>query len=194
MPKLTYGNTNTFFVGGLLIDTGYAGTLRGFFGELKRNGLRTEDIRYVLATHYHPDHMGLIGDLVRQGVGHLLIDVQRDSIHSSDRIFERDRIPFVPLSEAQATVISCAESREFLARLGISGEIIHTPSHSRDSVSLVLDDGRCFVGDLEPFEYLDAYDSNEPLKKDWEKLISFSPRRIFFAHRPDLEVQPAEGQ
>ena len=50
MIRLKYGNTNTYFVNGLLIDTDYAGTVRGFYRALKENGLRMEDIKYVLAT------------------------------------------------------------------------------------------------------------------------------------------------
>ena len=151
MIKLKYGNTNTFFVQGrergLLFDTDYAGTLSAFYKALKQNGLAVKDIPYVLATHYHPDHMGLIGELTRQGVRHLVIDVQKDALHASDYIFERDHLPFVPLDASRAIVISCAESRAFLSRLGVAGEIIPTPSHSPDSVSLVLDDGDCIVGD-----------------------------------------------
>ena len=30
----------------------------------------------------------------------------------------------------------------------------------------ILDDGSCFVGDLEPIDYLDAYDNNVELKED----------------------------
>lgn len=185
MKKLRYGNTNTFFLGGLLVDTDYAGTLPAFYKALKRNDLTVREIRYVLATHYHPDHMGLIGELVRQGVQHLVIDVQRDALHASDYIFERERLPFAPLDASQATVISCAESRAFLARLGVSGEIVHTPSHSADSVCLVLDNGDCFVGDLEPYEYLDAYADNAPLRDDWARLRALQAKRIFFAHAPE---------
>ena len=185
MIKLKYGNTNTFFLGGLLIDTDYAGTLPAFYKALKKNNLSIRDVRYVLATHYHPDHMGLIGALARQGVKHLVIDVQKDALHASDHIFERDGLPFVPLRAEDAAVISCAESRAFLERLGISGEMIPTPSHSADSVSVVLDDGDCFVGDLEPYEYLEAYDDNTPLQDDWMRLLSYHPRRIFFAHAPE---------
>lgn len=185
MKKLKYGNTNTFYINGLLIDTDYAGTLRAFYKALKENGIAATDIKYVLATHYHPDHMGIIGGLMEQGTGLLLMDVQKDAVHASDYIFERDGIPFVPVDEAKATIISCDESRDFLSGLGISGRIIHTLSHSADSVSLVLDDGDCFVGDLEPFEYLEAYKDNEPLKNDWEHIFAFRPKRIFYAHMPE---------
>ena len=168
MIRLKYGNTNTFFVPGthrgLLVDTDYAGTLPAFYRACKQNGIGVKDIEYVLATHYHPDHMGLVGELMSQNVKLLLIDVQKDSVHFSDHIFERDRTPYAPVNEARATVISCAESRDFLSGLGIRGEIIRTPSHSRDSVSLILDNGDAIVGDLEPFEYIDAYEDNAQLR------------------------------
>ena len=189
MIKLKYGNTNTFLLlsdgGALLVDTDYAGTLPAFYRSLKERDIKVKEIEYVLATHYHPDHMGLIGDLMKQGVKLLLLDVQKDFVHFSDGIFARDRLPFQPIDETAATLISCGESRAFLSRLGISGEIIPTPSHSRDSVSLILDEGDCFVGDLEPFEYLAAYEENASLMRDWTQLLSFRPKRVFYAHAPE---------
>ena len=171
--------------GGLLVDTDYAGTLPAFYKALKQNGIKVNKIKYVLATHYHPDHMGLISDLMKQGAMLILIDVQRDYVHFSDSIFARDRLPYTPIDESLGTVISCSESREFLLRAGISGEIIHTHSHSEDSVSLIMDDGDCFVGDLEPFEYIEVYEENEKLKSDWEHILSFQPKRVFYSHRPE---------
>ena len=95
MIKLKYGNTNTFFMNGLLVDTDYAGTLPAFYKALKANGISIKDIRYVLATHYHPDHMGIIGSLVQQGVKHLLLDVQKDQIHYSDYIVFAQQLLFL---------------------------------------------------------------------------------------------------
>ena len=188
MKKLRYGNTNTFFVDGLLVDTDYAGTLGAFYRELKRNGLGLADIKYVLATHWHPDHAGLIGELQKQGVKLLLIDVQKDSVHFPDRIFEKDGLAYVKVDETKARVISCGESRDFLAELGIDGEIVHTPSHSPDSVTLILDNGDCFAGDLELFEYVEAYGPDErgELEKDRETVLAHMPKRIFYAHRPEI--------
>ena len=188
MIKLRYGNTNTYFVDGLLIDTDMPDTLPAFFQELKKNGLSVRDIQYVLATHYHPDHMGLIGQLAQQGAKLLLAECQRDYVHSSDYIFNRDKLPFVPIEEKNAVVISCMESRDFLLSLDIHGEIISTPSHSKDSISVILDDGTCIVGDLEPPEYIDAYEDNPALKKDWEHILYYNPKRICYAHRPEQNL------
>ena len=188
ITRLRYGNTNTWLIqgstGGLLIDTDYAGTLPAFFASLKSSHLRIPAIDYVLATHYHPDHMGLISELINLGVKLLLIDVQKSSVHFSDSIFTRDKLSYTPIDESTATVISCGESRDFLSSLGIFGEVVHTPSHSPDSISLFLDSGECFVGDLEPMEYLEAYENNMALKHDWDRILSFHPRQIFFAHIP----------
>jgi len=189
MIRLRYGNTNTFFIrgskGGLLLDTDYAGSLREFYRAIKQNGIRVSDIDFVMATHYHPDHMGLVSELTEQGVRLLLIDEQRDRVHFSDGIFAKDGLEIRPIDIGSAKVICCGESRDLLSSLGISGEIIHTPSHSPDSVSLVLDDGDFFVGDLEPPEYIEAYEDNAALKADWERILSLGPKRVFFSHRPE---------
>ncbi len=193
MIRLRYGNTNTFYLpgqaGGLLVDTDYAGTLPAFYRAIKQNGVKVRDIACVLATHYHPDHAGLIGELMKQGVRLLLIDVQKNFVHFPDAIFARDGIPYLPADENAATVISCGESRKFLARLGIRGEILSTPSHSPDSVCLVLDDGDCLAGDLEPFQYLSAYGEGTQLKEDWDRILSFGPKRILYAHRPETVLE-----
>lgn len=186
MIQLSYSNTNTFFLDGLLVDTGYAGSLRAFYRALKGAGIGIKDIRYVMATHYHPDHMGLIGELTRQGVRLLLADVQRDHTHFSDRIFEREHIGYIPIDESAADVFPVGQSRAFLADIGIGGELVRTPSHSEDSVALITDNGDCFVGDLEPYEYIEAYGSNQALQRDWDTVLAHRPKRIYFAHRPEM--------
>ena len=192
MIKLRYGNTNTFYIagakGGLLIDTDYAGTLPQFFKAIKTACIDISDISYMLATHYHPDHIGIVSELQKLGVTLLIVDVQHSSVHFADDIFFRDkRLNYKPIDENVAKVISCAESRSFLCSIGISGEIIYTPSHSEDSVSIILDDGNCIVGDLEPVEYLAAYDHNPRLKSDWEQIMSYHPKRILSAHASEKE-------
>ncbi|MBP5730768.1 MAG: MBL fold metallo-hydrolase [Clostridia bacterium] len=194
MTQLRYGNTNTFFIpgakGGLLLDTDYAGTLGAFYRALKQNGIKPQEINYVLATHFHPDHMGLIGDLMRQGAKLLLADVQKDFVHFSDGIFAKDRLPFTPINETEAVTVSCAESRAFLSRMGICGEIVPTPSHSADSVSLIPDNGDCFVEDLEPREYIPAYGETSGLAEDWNRLLALCPKRVFFGHAPEQRITP----
>lgn len=187
ITKLKYGNTNTYFVhginGGLLIDTDYAGTMEAFYKALKKSGILITDITYVVATHYHPDHIGLVGELQKAGIKLLLVDTQCDYVHFADNIFKREKwLRYEPADEKIAAVITCAESRNFLSDIGIEGEIIPTISHSQDSISIILDSGECIVGDLEPIEYLDAYEENIVLQGDWKLITSYHPKVIYYAH------------
>lgn len=184
MYHFRYGNTSTYFLNGLLLDTDMAGTIGGLFKELKKHNLQLCDIKYVLATHYHPDHMGLISELNLNGVKPLLIDCQKDFVHYSDQIFLRQKnFNYQPIDETNAVVIKCSESRKFLSEIGIRGEIIQTLSHSADGIALITDDGNCFVGDLEPMSFADGYENNVQLKNDWKKIMRYNPKKIFYAHR-----------
>ena len=185
--KLKYGNTNTFFIrgmsGNLLVDTDYAGTLPAFYRAIKEYKIKVGDITYVLATHYHPDHIGLVSELMNQGVKLLVIDTQYAYIHFADNILGKDkRLVYEPIHADNAIIIRAEESRAFLRNIGIEGEIVATTSHSADSISLILDSGECFVGDLEPIEYLAAYEQNDRLKYDWELVMHYAPRKIYYAH------------
>lgn len=183
MKKLRYGNTNTYFVNGLLFDTDMPGTINAFFKEIKNNGISISDIKYVIASHYHPDHIGLIGELMKMGIKLIILENQLENVHFSDEIFRRQFADkFSPIDEQDATVISFNESRQFLSSIGIQGEIIPTSSHSEDGIALILDDGNCFVGDLEPRQYIDGYESNTALKNDWETIMEYHPKAIHFGH------------
>ena len=190
---LRYGNTYTFLVkglsGNLLVDTDYAGTMQGFYHALKANGIRLNQISCMMATHYHPDHCGLIGQLQEQGVQLLLVDSQLEAVHYPDYIFAREKRDYVPVDPAKAVIIAANEGRTFLKKFGIDGEIIRSASHSPDSVSLILDDGNCFVGDLEPCEYIEAYTDNDLLAEDWKQIIARNPKVFHFAHAPKRAAQ-----
>ena len=197
VSKIKYGNTNTFFIrgtgGSLLIDTDYAGTMPAFYRAIKNHDIKISDITYVLATHYHPDHIGLVSELMKQGVKLLLVDTQKSYVHFADEIFARDkRLNYEPIHEDNVVMIGCKESRQFLDDLGIKGEIISTPSHSEDSISLILDSGISFVGDLEPIGYLEAYEENVELKRDWEAVLGFNPQVIYYAHANEKHYDKGE--
>lgn len=198
MRRLWYGNTRTYHIegssGSLLVDTDWAGTLPSFFKAAKAAGIDPQGISYLMCTHYHPDHMGIAGELQKLGVPLLIWDVQLASVHSSDHIFGRDRhLRFTPVDEASATLVPVAQSRTFLGQLGIDGEVLSTPSHSPDCVSLLLDSGEFFVGDLEPLAYLKAYEHNPPLEKDWQTILEHAPQCVHYGHVNDTFFPPTEA-
>jgi glyoxylase-like metal-dependent hydrolase (beta-lactamase superfamily II) len=187
ITKIKYGNTNTFLIKGskanILIDTDYAGTLYAFYKALKEAGLKVSDINYLLATHYHPDHIGLVSELMDQGVKLLILESQLPYVHYSDPIFAKEPyLNYKAIDESKAQILRFSDSSAFLSSIGINGDILPAPSHSEDSIIITLEDGTVIAGDLEPFEYLEAYEDNKELKADWDKILSLNPKRVLYAH------------
>jgi len=104
-------------------------------------------LRYALATHYHIDHAGLAEELKREGVPLLVLDVQADAIPIV-KTWTKPRDNYVDITPDGNVTISIGESRQLLGEIGIHGEILHTPGHTDHCVSLLLDDGSVFTGDL----------------------------------------------
>lgn len=181
---LKYGNTNCYYIegknGSLLVDTDWAGTLQLFYSKIKE--LNIKKIDYLLITHYHPDHMGIAQDIVENMNAKLLVmDVQKDYIHSSDKIFEKDNnTKFKPINTV-TIIISCEQSRNFLKDLGIDGEIIYTPGHSEDSISLVLDQGFAIVGDLYDLNSAALF-NDKKINDSWKKILSHNIKKIYYGH------------
>ena len=126
---------------------------------------------------------------MEQGVKLVIMESQKGLIHYSDRIFAQEPgLGYKPVDESLAVILGAGESRAFLETLGIGGEIITTPSHSEDSISVILDDGTAIVGDLEPLEYLAGYEDNKVLKADWDRILGYKPKRVLYAHANAKEL------
>ena len=149
---------------------------------LSRAGIPLSEIQYGLATHYHIDHAGLAQDLKNAGVRLLTIDVQVPFIHLIKRhIKAQDH--FTEISMEENVVISVSQSRALLHRIGIDGEILHTPGHSEDSVSLLLDGGPVFTGDLTDPTMIGPEDS-EIVHASWQLLRDRGATRVYAGHGP----------
>jgi glyoxylase-like metal-dependent hydrolase (beta-lactamase superfamily II) len=179
-----YQSTNYYAIdikgGKLLVDCGWPGTLPQFSAELKRKNIAIQDIKYLLVTHFHPDHAGLTQELKSLGIKHLLLDVQIDFIPQIAEFFKTKNFPYVQIQTNDSIRLQLSESRKFLAGIGVSGEIIHTPGHSDDSVTLILDEGFAFVGDLHPVFVLPEEDTVS--RQSWDKIYQHKITRIFPAH------------
>lgn len=179
-----YRSTNYWVISAgtsrLLVDIGWPGTLGMMKANLKRMGVPLHEIRYALATHYHIDHAGLAEELKREGIPLLVLDVQVDAIPIM-KTWTKPQDDYVDITPDGNVIISFAESRALLARIGIAGEILPTPGHTDHCVSLLLDDGSVFTGDLPPEAF--AYDNPVALAT-WQRLRKHGARRIYPAHGP----------
>jgi glyoxylase-like metal-dependent hydrolase (beta-lactamase superfamily II) len=172
----------------LLIDIGWPGTLPKLRHQLSVKGLGLHELTHLLVTHYHPDHAGLTQDVRELGLQLIVLEQQQASIPRL-RSYMKPSHSFRDVTLHDARVISADHSRSALAQLGIAGEIVHTPGHSDDSVSLVLDTGVAFTGDLAPPSIVDD-DARQIVAESWNRIRARGVRQIYPGHGPVWPLEP----
>jgi endoribonuclease LACTB2 len=188
-----YDSTNYYVLGAgrnrLLVDVGWPGTLPKLQAMLKRKDITLQEIGYLLITHYHPDHAGLTQEVKAQGVRLIVLEQQLSAIPLL-KSYMKPVNPYVTITLHDNLQLRTGESRAFLTRIGIAGEIISTPGHSDDSVSLVLDEGVAFTGDLPPPGFVEER-ASATVRQSWDALRALHVRIIYPGHGPVRPLPPA---
>jgi endoribonuclease LACTB2 len=164
----------------LLVDAGWPGTLSKFSAVLKRKGIELAELSYLCVTHYHPDHAGLVEDLKEQGVKHIVVEPQVPAIPLLKGLTKSDS-SYKDIQFQSSVRISIEKSRAWLASIGLPGEIVHTPGHSDDSISIVLDTGVAFTGDMTPSIWA-GEEGAALVEQSWSKLRELNVRTIYPGH------------
>ncbi len=188
---LTHKSAKSYLIGSnhnyVMFDAGWIDSYRDFMIQMKENKIKLEDIKYLIVSHFHIDHAGLVQVLKDYGVTLLMLDNQVQGIDEINNFYEKKpNSDFVKLKHENNSVVNTTESRKLLEEIGIKGAIIETPGHSLDSVSLVIDNQCIFIGDLPPFEMADAND--EKVMKDWIKIFEMDIKSVYPAHAPAFEI------
>lgn len=185
-----YSSTNYWVIGAgtsrLIVDLGFPGTFGKMRASLDRMGVPLREIRYALATHYHIDHAGCAQDLKLAGVPLLVLESQVSAIPAM-KAHTKPQDNYTDITTHDNVVISFEESRAKLKSIGIDGEILPTPGHSDDCVSLLLDDGSVFTGDLTvPMVATD--DQRVAILASWRLLRDHGARRVHPGHGPIFNI------
>lgn len=179
-----YDSTNYYLLdikgGKLLVDNGWPGTFPKFLSVLKRKDVSPDEIKHLLVTHFHPDHSGLTEELKNMGANLILMESQVNFIAAMEDLYKAKKLPFLSITPEKTTTLKFAESRKFLATLDLQGEIISTPGHSDDSITLILDEGSTFTGDL-PHHFVLPED-DQTSRQSWYKIYQHKITRLFPAH------------
>jgi len=188
-----YRSTNYYVVSAgtsrLLIDLGWPGTFGTLLSNLKRKGVPLTELRYGLATHYHIDHAGLAQELKMAGVPLLVISGQEYAIPLLKQ-WTKPEDHFVDIAPHDNVITTPEASRRLLAGVGIEGEIFRTPGHSDDSVSLLLDNGFAFTGDL-PDLAMATEENAAAVSRSWHELREHSATSVYPGHGPPRAVPSA---
>jgi glyoxylase-like metal-dependent hydrolase (beta-lactamase superfamily II) len=178
----------------VLVDAGMPGKERSFDRQLKRLKVDPKEISLVVITHGHFDHIGIAGH-IREHTGALL------AIHESDRpMLEEGRFTLpqgtspwgrlarklmLPLTGSMANKLQpvkadiLLDNQNFsLKEYGLDGQVIYTPGHTMGSVSLLLDNGKAFVGCLAHNRLPFTLDPRYPIFADYPELLPHSWAKV----------------
>lgn len=175
----------------LLVDLGWPGQLGALLAALRRLDVPIAEITHGLATHYHIDHAGCAEELKAHGMTLVVTPEQLNAVPAMAR-WTKPADRYVPITMRQTRVVAIAESRAFLNTLDLDGELVHTPGHSDDSVSLVLDSGDTFTGDLTVPAMAPAADA-ATVRSSWRTLGERGARMIFGGHGPPRTLADVLG-
>ena len=192
--------------GCIMIDGGAPKRAENFLKAFEKLPVEPEDVELIVLTHGHWDHIGSAKDIKEiTGAQLALHQQEKDWLEKSlkplppgvtiwGHIFAKVMALFMPLVHIPTTNVDLVlEDGELsLAKYGIPGRIIHTPGHSRGSVSVLLETGDAFVGDLAMSEFPLRLSPGLPiLAEDMRKVReSWSVLNFGFAET----IYPAHGK
>jgi glyoxylase-like metal-dependent hydrolase (beta-lactamase superfamily II) len=188
----------------IMVDGGSPGQAEGFRQALAGLSLNPGDIKLIVLTHAHWDHIGSAQAIqALTGARLALHRREKDWLEQSlmpvppgvtawGRIFGQVMALFMPLvhiAPAKVDVVLGDETLS-LAEYGIPGKIMATPGHSRGSVSIVLETGDAFVGDLAMGEFPLRLSPGLPIfaedmrqvRQSWRSLLDAGVKTIYPAH------------
>ncbi len=211
---LEKGLTNRFLLscneGYLLVEGGSQKEFSLFMRQLKGVGIDPKEIQFLFLSHHHEDHAGFAASLRKVSSCRIIMHSEalkplqkgehfvpggglvnrRALVFSFYALLKGVRFRLEPLELNETDIIVREDDHGRLRSLGIPGEILVTPGHSPDSISLLLDDGSCFCGDAAMNgpawlgnRYCCIFISDvKQYYNSWQKMIKKGARTIYPAH------------
>ena len=145
----------------MLIDAGPPKQERKFIRKTVSLGIDPEEISLIVATHGHLDHIGSLfgiktvtgGEVMSHRLEREIVEAATSKIPEAVTPWGKFLRFLLKLSQKnvsfEPTPVETVVDDEFsLSAYGIDGKIFYTPGHSIGSISILLDTGDAFVGDL----------------------------------------------
>lgn len=149
--------------GTIMIDSGESKNEKYFLNSLKSLSISPEEIKLIILTHGHWDHIGSASEIkkltgekitMHKNDKHLLEDASNPKMPPgvttwgivTSKFLDWLLMPFVHINSDSVDIV-LDDIDFYLEGYGILGSLIHTPGHSSGSVSVLLESGEAFVGD-----------------------------------------------
>ncbi len=195
----------------ILVDAGMPAEFKKFTRGLKDLSINPNEIKALVITHCHWDHIGCAKKIKDLTGAKVLVQKNEKTILTKGEPVMPPAVTrwgkiFGPLvkglskkhpTEPCEVDIVVGEQDYPLEEFGIKGKIVFTPGHSPGSMSVVLDSGDAFVGDMAmnglPLTIgpnLPIFAEDMPaLKNSWKRLIDKGVRKIYPAHGKPFPIE-----
>jgi glyoxylase-like metal-dependent hydrolase (beta-lactamase superfamily II) len=190
--------------GAVVLDAGQPKKRRAFLKGLRRASIQPRDIGLILLTHAHWDHMGSAKDLKEITGAPIAVHAREAAwveggnpplppgVTSWGKLFMAVHRLFMPFISVPAAGVDrrLDDDEASLEEFGVPGLVMHTPGHSPGSVSVILESGEAFVGDLAmnrlPLRLTPGLpifaDDLEEVVRSWRRIFEHEVTTIFPAH------------
>ena len=198
------GMTNVYLrkteLGYIQIDAGYKSTVGKYFEFLARNNIDPQEIKLIIATHAHADHVGALKTIQDATKAKVLIH-ENDSdalMHGKQANvkgvswYGKFLLKMIPkkLQSYDPVNPDIIIKKEYaLLDFGINAKVIHTPGHTMGTISFIDEHGNAFVGctaqsfplRLTPGLPVSAIDIDLVLSS-WKLLVQEGVKMVFVGH------------
>ena len=211
--QITLGPVNAFVIdsdGLTLVDTGYKGSMERIFKAIRKSGKNPADIRRIILTHLHPDHVGSAAEIKKQlNIPVLAHEVDadlietgaggRDSKISSPGVLNwllfQIFIKRAPMTTEPVQVGQRLKSDEVLDIAG-GIEIVHTPGHTQGHIALRLPEEQLLIaGDICAnmfgLDWSVVYEDLELARQSIQKVAELEFDKAVFGHGIPLRTMAA---
>ncbi len=141
-----------------LIDTGLATNAGAIVEVIEGLGRKTTDLRQIVVTHYHVDHIGSLAELAERSGAQVMVHaldapVVRGEQPEEETILSELEKPYAEEIRKQLVLARpCAVDRELADgdEIDVDGgvRVVHVPGHTRGSIAVFAPERRAlFVGD-----------------------------------------------
>jgi hydroxyacylglutathione hydrolase len=204
---ITLGFDHCYIIQGervIMIDGGAPKQAKTFTKAIERLSIKPDDIKLMVLTHGHWDHIGSAKEIKDLTGAKLALHREEKSwlekslkplppgVTTWGNIFVKILAMFMPLVHIPATDVDIVlgDGELPLAEYGIPGRILYTPGHSRGSVSVLLETGDAFVGDLAMNRFPLRLSPGLPIlaedmqkvRESWKLLVDAGAETVYPAH------------
>jgi glyoxylase-like metal-dependent hydrolase (beta-lactamase superfamily II) len=203
--------------GTIMIDGGPPGKRDDFIKAVRNISIKPEDIKLIVITHGHPDHIGSAKDIKElTGAKVAMHQLDKQCLETGDWktthntgaakgsawgwfMTKLGRVvsPFSGNVPSTGVELVIKDDGLRLEDYGIPGQIVYTPGHTMGSISVLLDSGEAFVGDLAmnrlPLRRTPGLpilaENIEKVKESWRHLIELGTTIVYPGHGKPFSIE-----